>query len=172
MYSMGIAWSSFTWEAFATLTAGIAAVLAALVVGLRQSKVLNRQTELQASGLKIGLFERRMDVFRAVEQLIYGAIGNGGPVSDSVEREFIKAKQEARFLFDVSMDQLFRDIWENYVKLKIYSGTMNDEFEKSGHYGQENIDQKYAAIRWLSECSDNLADRFKAINPSFGISRF
>lgn len=42
-----ISWHVPSWEAFATITASIIAVFAAMHVGLRQAAILSRQTEIQ-----------------------------------------------------------------------------------------------------------------------------
>jgi hypothetical protein len=42
---VGIAWTQFSWEAFATLATGLAAVVAALVVGWRQTGIAGRQND-------------------------------------------------------------------------------------------------------------------------------
>lgn len=160
-----IYWSAFSWEAFATLATGLAAVLGAYRLGGRQIDILSRQTAMQESQIKISIFERRMDVFRAVERLIYETIAACGAVDDEVEKGFFIAQQEARFLFEKDTTVLLKQVWENYLQLKVYSRVMNEEFEQSNHYGQENIDKKYEALRWLAECSDSLAQHFAAINP-------
>ena len=111
-----------------------------------------------------------MDVFRAVEQMIYGVLGKGGPVDDLIEREFVRAKQEARFLFGKDLNSHLSDIWRNYVELKVYRDAMRDELEETGQYGVESKQKVHDAMGWLSNCSDNLSNRFSAINPSFGDS--
>ncbi|MCB2064567.1 MAG: hypothetical protein KDE25_14220 [Novosphingobium sp.] len=90
---------SISWEAFATLVAGLSAVVGAYRLGRRQVEILKRQTELQEANLKISIFDRRMDIFRAVEGLIHGSLSKGGAVEDEIERKFLMAKQESRFLF-------------------------------------------------------------------------
>lgn len=163
-----IAWCGFSWEAFATLATGLAAVTGAYRLGGRQIKILHRQTTLQESQFKIGIFERRMDIFRAVEQLIFGVVGVGGPASDEIEQDFLIAKQEARFLFSKDISEFLTEIWKNYVQLKVYHDAMKESFEESGQYGKDNVEKKHSALKWISDCSDNLADRFAAINPIIG----
>jgi len=46
MAGLGIDWSSFGWDAFATLATGFAAVVAANFVGSRQVKITERQTDI------------------------------------------------------------------------------------------------------------------------------
>jgi hypothetical protein len=162
-----IAWSAFTWEAFATLLAGLAAVAGAFFLGRRQIEILGRQTHLQESNLKISIFEKRMDVFRSVERFIYGVIAAGGPVSHEIERGFLIAEQEARFLFAKDVIDFLSEVWNNYVQLKVFKNVMQEEHEESGHYGEESRAKVHAAMQWISNCSDSLAQRFESISPIF-----
>ena len=158
-------WCAFSWEAFATLATGLAAVIGAYSLGRRQIKILGRQTALQESQIKVAVFERRMDVFRAVEKLIHGVFHDGGPVSYELERGFVIAQQEARFLFANDTNDFLKEVWTKYVQLKVYDSVKKESFEETGQYGQENIDKTHEALTWLAECSSGLAGHFAAINP-------
>ena len=68
-----IYWTEFSWEAFAALFTGVAAVGGAIYIGKRQTKIAERQTELLAQQaasdlklrqqtLRMELLERRADV--------------------------------------------------------------------------------------------------------------
>ena len=57
-----IYWSAFSWEAFATLATGLAAVGGAVWILMRQQLSLDRQVELQELKLRSDLFDRRFVV--------------------------------------------------------------------------------------------------------------
>lgn len=108
-----------SWEAAATLSAGLAAVASAVFVGLRQMKIADRQvliqerlTAIEALKVRSELFERRMVVYRATMDWfaavqIDGAVprsfgtGEDGPSEEerNVARAFARAVHESRFLF-------------------------------------------------------------------------
>jgi len=72
-----IYWSALSWEAFATLFTGIAAVAGATIVGWRQMRLLHRQIEIthlatdndrkiRQNELRLKLLERREGVIQIV----------------------------------------------------------------------------------------------------------
>lgn len=77
-----IDWQSFTWEAFATLATGAAAVVAATLVGFRQIRLAHQQTELarrerergyhlNLATYQVSLLEARREFLRAFEEIWY-----------------------------------------------------------------------------------------------------
>jgi hypothetical protein len=72
-----IYWAELSWEAFAALFTGIAAVGGAIYVGKRQTKIaerqtdiLNRQTILAEQELRIQLLEKCSDCVTAMRELV------------------------------------------------------------------------------------------------------
>lgn len=86
-----VIWCGFTWEAFAGLMAALAALLAgvlavgaAIHVAQWQRKIAERQTELLAAQAEIahatlvnGLFDRRVQVYRAVRKYLGTLVAEG-----------------------------------------------------------------------------------------------
>lgn len=66
---MSIYWSQFSWEAFATLVAGLAAVVAAYYVGKNQIKIQKRQLRLIENDQKIQLLEKRISCVTDMREL-------------------------------------------------------------------------------------------------------
>ena len=67
---MRIYWDQFTWEAFATLLTGLAVVLGATVVGLRQTRILSRQIRLSETNLRIELLDRRANCISKMREIV------------------------------------------------------------------------------------------------------
>lgn len=90
-----IDWSAFTWEAFATLVTGLAAVCGATAIGFRQirtqteiangqadiarrqSDIMGRQTEImgfqaevERATLRASIFDRRLLVHKSISDFI------------------------------------------------------------------------------------------------------
>ena len=87
-----------SWEAFSTLLTGLAAVGAALVVGIRQQRIVERQTFILQRQLSSGLFERKYAVYEATLALIKEAI-QVRDFPEKADAEFLAQREKARFLF-------------------------------------------------------------------------
>ena len=109
-----IDWTGFTWEAFAALVTGLAAVVAAVIVGLRQAgiqlaqarisskqtDILNKQVQLEELKLRNELFDRRFDIYQKSQAFIVALSMIETPfnVQPSL-MGFITSMDTARFLF-------------------------------------------------------------------------
>lgn len=118
----GINWCGFTWEAFATLTAGCAAVGGATWVGLRQLRVtaqqasiadrqasimsrqadiLEHQVQVDRAKLRADLFERRLAVYKASKTYVRDAMTLRADFDPNPEvwTELTVQLEQAEFLF-------------------------------------------------------------------------
>lgn len=96
----------FTWEAFTSLATGFAAVIAALIVGLKQTAIsrhqtdiLNLQAELEKNAQKIALYERRMEAFYTVSEFSEILKIGERPKHEEMGR-FTHAAIQTYYLFD------------------------------------------------------------------------
>ncbi|MDB5582080.1 MAG: hypothetical protein JWR80_7256 [Bradyrhizobium sp.] len=94
-----IEWSSFTWEAFSTLAAGLAAVIAATIVALKQANIVRRQVELQDLQLRHELFDRREAVFDAVSHYLSCVTMMPADAHGPEHYAFCEAVDRSRFVF-------------------------------------------------------------------------
>jgi hypothetical protein len=97
-----IAWTDFSWEAFATLATGIGAVVAAIVVGLRQagisdrqSRILERQVGLDELKLRSDLFDRRFAVYEATRKFVGHIMAHASEPDQQTQSEFLVALDQA-----------------------------------------------------------------------------
>lgn len=102
----GVAWCSFTWEAFATLFTGVAAVVGATVIGWRQSQIMAKQTaisEKQAEIEKLNhrseQFDRRMKVYETAVEWLRHFWAHGSAATGDLHNRYIWAIETAKFLF-------------------------------------------------------------------------
>lgn len=100
-----IYWTEFSWEAFAALFAGIAAVGGAIYIGKRQTKIaerqteiLNRQTHLAEQELRIQLLEKRSACVAAMRELT-GAWNMNARFSDDEHDKFRQLLWDAQLLY-------------------------------------------------------------------------
>lgn len=171
-----IDWQGFTWEAFVTLLTGLAAVVAAVIVGLRQAaiqreqvavaarqtKILDRQTALAELTLRHDLFEKRHDVYRVTKNLLIKAIQNGGWVSynDSIRSDFLIAMDKATFLFRPSVKDDLQEIWEKVNEGTFIHEEMQSLYQREGHYGPDFPKQSYDISTWIAGRLPTLSDVF------------
>lgn len=107
-----IDWCGMTWEAFATLAAGGAAVIGATIIGINQTKILDAQHRLEKLRLKSELFDKRYRVF--VEFGFFLDIAAMGPESE-VQKVIEGTRQNVErsiFLFDHSVYDTISPLFE------------------------------------------------------------
>jgi hypothetical protein len=166
-----IAWCDFSWEAFATLFTGLAAVGGAICVGLkqvaisrRQTAILERQVKLQAQSLRSDRFDRRYRVFEETQNLILGVFGpDGDAPSYETSRPFLTAMGEARFLFDESVVIGLEEIRDRLGQLRVLQKTMQNNYQNDGSYGEGNPQREEDAKLWFSEKLRLLPELFRVM---------
>jgi hypothetical protein len=173
-----IAWCDFGWEAFATLVTGLAAVLAAFVVGWRQgsiqkvqAEIQERQTELQETELRSDLFDRRYRVFERAERFLTEIIRNANDPETETQQEYIIAVGESRFLFHQDVRDGLDQIWAKWTEFHVLKNTMRHMFENHGHYGDGNPDSEYQLLVWFVERRSTLHDLFDELRLSAPVNK-
>lgn len=117
-------WAYFSWEAFATLATGLAAVVAAYLIGRRQSAILVRQTDLQAQiareaqaierlKIKTDLFTHRMTVYEDVRVWLAGLVMSGNQVDNDAQRAMLAAIDRSQFLFHRVVTERLRNLYND-----------------------------------------------------------
>ena len=110
-----IHWCQFDWQSFSTLTTGLAAVIGASIIGLKQaviakrqadisekqSEVLRRQVELEEAKLRADLFQRRLETFEVTTDFIFHIMDLPDVDAGAEERIrlFGTKMRESQFLF-------------------------------------------------------------------------
>lgn len=171
-----IDWQGLSWEAFATLLTGLAAVVAAVIVGLRQAaiqreqvavaarqtQILDRQTALAELSLRKDLFEKRYEVYRATNNLLVKALQEGGFVdyNDPIQQPFLMAKDAAKFLFRPSVEVGLQEIWSKVCEGTAVHKDMSAIFKREGHYGEGNPEKQRDISNWLDERLRTLSELF------------
>jgi hypothetical protein len=160
-----IYWTAFTWEAFATLASGLAAVAAAFTVGRRQvaiadrqSKILDRQVALDEMTLRSELFDRRFAIYERTRALLSAVLVHDAPAEDPVVRAFQVALNQSTFLFRPSVCAHLGVIWDRYCKYGAVKGMMDDNFRRTGQYGNELIEVHTAHLLYFNETLQDLSE--------------
>lgn len=143
-----IYWCAFDWQSFSTLMTGGLAVLAAFVVGLKQTGIQHRQTKIQEAMLRSDLFDRRYKVFERAEQFIREILQSADDPSPEAQRDFIIAIGESRFLFEPrvkdGLDEIYGK-WADFHALKA---------------SEQNPKNELIAQKWFYERFRSLPDLF------------
>lgn len=132
-----INWSSFSWEAFATLTTGLAAVFAAWRVGHRQLALLAEQQkftveqarqarDLKFQELRITLLDRRIECIKRMREI----------ESDFLREAKVKSERlpDLTFLIHNCILIFPGSITQDLDKILTASILSRSHFERSRHY--------------------------------------
>ncbi|SLK12048.1 hypothetical protein [Novosphingobium mathurense] len=172
--TLGIYWCQFDWQSFATLTSGGLAVGAAVIVGMRQLAITNRQNDilekqadiaagqlaLEQLALRHDLFDRRHEVFERTRDFLLHILQHAEEPTVEINRAFVTATGMSRFLFRPEVHEKLDEIWRTAVAY----GALKDEMERtyllSGHYGDGNPERERDILLMISEYHRGLADIF------------
>jgi hypothetical protein len=163
-----IHWEEFSWEAFATLATGLAAVVAAFIVGRsqvaisrRQTEILERQVGLDALKLRSELFERRMVVYEATKDFLIAIIQHAREPDGSIWRAFILAVDQAKFLFRPATHAELLAIRDLCGRFFVANAAKAANFASTGKYGTpEEIDREHTLFLAINDRLTNLSDTF------------
>ncbi len=131
----GIYWSEFSWEAFAALVTGLAAVIAAWRLGKRQTAIQDKQVELQAQALKSDLFARRLENYETVRDFLNSILSKPHDIDSHLQSRFFVALREARFLFSSNVYGRLDEIWNLCGELNVLELQVHQEITLNGHAG-------------------------------------
>lgn len=94
-----VAWCSITWEAFATLVAGLVAVGGAIVIWFRQQTILEHQTTIERLKLRSDTFDRRWEIYQATVNWLREWFETGDRPAPEIDSAFVWAIEKSKFLF-------------------------------------------------------------------------
>lgn len=127
--------AAMVWAAVIAAIPAIGAIVGAFIIGRRQLKLLDYQAALQGEiGLraasieklkvKVDLFDRRMEVYEAVEAFVHAIVRDGRSPNHrrkgekrsdrdiEITRDFIESMTRARFLFEDGVrDVIWNEVW-------------------------------------------------------------
>jgi hypothetical protein len=166
-----IAWCAFTWEAFATLATGLAAVGGATHVGRkqvaiskRQTAILNRQVELEAHSLRSDLFDRRYVIFEATEKLLRDIVQSGDRPENRLLDEFRSAMSKSRLLFHSDVYVGLTEILSHVLDFDAKKNA-SDQFNKANdEFDVTLVEREDTANQWLSDRLATLPELFEELN--------
>lgn len=151
---------SFTWEAFATLATGFAAVVAAMIVGLRQTKILDRQVALAETDQRIALFERRFKIYDDANLFMNHMIQFAGFPPKPIEDRFRASALEARLLFKTKVHDDLWAIYKRTLQYDVLKKKMAADFAANMRFDPADINKELVENVWLSDTLTNLLNVF------------
>lgn len=114
------------WEAWATLGVGIAAVIGAFKIGIKQAKIAEKQTKILQSQvdqdrlqLRADLYDRRVAIYSAIKDYAFRA-STGNAVPMDVQRPFYEALNASRFLFGPELQAWIQELHEVAIALQVF----------------------------------------------------
>lgn len=138
-----INWCGFSWEAFASLLTGILAVGAAWWVG-------RKQTQIQTQALKSDLFDRRLENYETVRDLVHAMLANPAEFDPILLNKFFTAKRQAYFLFSSRVNRGLDEIYDLCGNLNALQLQILSETALNGHSGSQLPQEKHEAFLALS----------------------
>ncbi len=145
-----INWYAFSWEAFATLATGFAAVFAAYQLGRRQVVIQETQAKLQELTLRSELFDRRYRIYERVKLNIDKLLAHAKPLEWTECSDLSRANLEASFLFDSETCTKIDEIVNRVFEFRKLNDEMQQTFQNSGHYGDGNPRLQSEQLKWFA----------------------
>ena len=161
--SCPIAWCSFSWEAFATLATGLTAVGAAVYIGRKQTEIQKKQADIQLQAIRADLFERRLENYETVRDLINSLLRNADEIDSGLEQRFFIAQREAQFLFNQKVNDGLSEIWNLCGELNAVALELRQNQISQGHAGVELPARKQAAFQALNAKYRELSSLYSEI---------
>ena len=164
-------WCGFTWEAFATLSTGLAAVSAAVYIGRKQSEIQNKLVEvqqveagLQVNALKAKNFDRRFQNYTIVRDFLIEVLRSSGePERQSIDK-FLDAHRETRFLFEPEVYNGLQVIWNDCMELFGIDDEINQLMVSDGHAGVDLPRRKHDQYTRVSASYRSLHEVYHQLN--------
>lgn len=145
---------------------GLAAVSAALAIGLRQSsisrkqnEILDRQTQLAELQLRSQLFDKRLACYHDARQFLGKIVAHADRPDRESEFTFIGAMHESLFLFDSAVHQHLMAIWRDACDFCAVHAVTRATFDREGHYGPE-VEREHELLEKIADHLGNFNDVF------------
>lgn len=166
MGEYNVDWAAFSWDAFATLATGFAAVFAAFLVGRRQAaisdrqnQILDRQMLLSELSLRSDLFDRRFACYERVRFFLGRIIAHADRPEHEVQADFLTALNESKFLFRQDVHGELKEIWREACTYFAVHAETKATYKREGHYGPK-LESEHELLLKLTKRIETLADVF------------
>lgn len=176
-FCSGAEWLPFSWEAFATIFTGLAAVVGAIVIGLKQSKIAQKQADIQESQRKdvnaareqdrllqfqnyqVSLLDRRSEFVQKF-RTVWTKFLQDGTLSDEDWRELVRIFHTAQLIYPTSIVADLDRASFSIMRAKLHNKRA-DHYHQTGQEdrAQEQLDKAFAADDTAIEVMQKLLDR-------------
>ncbi|MBB5687656.1 hypothetical protein [Sphingobium boeckii] len=166
-----IHWCNFDWQSFSTLFTGIAAVVGAVIVGLKQTgisskqtDILDRQVELEEAKLRADLFERRLETYEATADFVIhiSSMPESDPKAEARIQRFNSKMRESQFLFsDQNVYQTLLGFWDKGNAARLDRALSFAEHEEGRKHDPERTKRIMEYPTWSFQTADTLAELFR-----------
>lgn len=159
-----IDWYRFSWEAFATILTGLGALIAALVIGLRQVEIQRTQTQIQLRQTKLAelalrkdLFEKRHAIYLATYHLLRAATRTTPKKEvDQIFHDFAVAKDQAKFLFHQGVAERLEEIFQKSSHVIMVRDSQGTAYRPT----TEHLKLSDEYVEWMVRAEFHLSDIF------------
>jgi hypothetical protein len=159
-------------QAAATLLAGLAAVVAAVIVGLRQAGIARTQAEISRRQTEIlgrqvlldelknrsDVFDRRFAIYQATVKLLSEVMVHAAKASGDTERDFLRALDQSKFLFRPAVYESLRTLWADYCMFGAFKSIMEAGPQHPEYH--QSVDGEHASLLAFNERLGSLSELF------------
>ncbi len=110
--------------------------------------------------LRADLFDRRFNVYGATLHFLVQVLQRADKADPETERAFLVVLDQARLLFRPEVHTALEAIWRDYCQFRAVKSTMKANFERTGAYGQAEIEAEYQYNMALGELLPPLSGVF------------
>ena len=125
-----------------------------------------RQTSLQELSLRSDLFDRRYVVYENVREFLLHIVRHAQYPDLEIERLFLVAMGEAKFLFGNEVQAALQEIWERAGTYNVLKMEMARIYQAEGHYGDGNPQRELELNNWIYGRFRDLSDIFDELKLS------
>jgi hypothetical protein len=128
----------------------ITAALLAPITAIFLAWVSFRQYQIQKNQFKFDLYNRRLQVFKALTELL-GAVLRDGNVDTQKLNSFIVGSSEDEFLFDKEVSQLIDTIRTKAIHLQFVIGRLSDQSLGVCSERTKLAEEHFALLGWFTD---------------------
>ena len=138
----------------------ILAIIAAVCIGIFQIKLMNRQNIINENTIRLGLFDKRFNVFNSIKDILRKILMDGFINLEDLHGFIREKKPVSEFLFDNDIPDFIDTIFQKSILLNsLIPNQLTPQFE-SPQQRLERETKKSEVMVWFLNEQNNLENRF------------
>ncbi len=130
-----------------------------VIVGLMTAYIAFRQHKNDSIRLRLDVYDKRFEVYRAVREYLSGIFRNGD-VDIKALRQFTVGTAQAEFLFGKEVNDKLEALYQKGVRLNYVEKRLDDNNLEIGEERNKFANESGDLLLWFDEESKKLTDLF------------